>query len=69
MPQGTLRPSLASSATEAPRRIISPGVSRPAASWTTPPSDSAYIPMTVTEGWISFIDATTAQRTSATDAG
>jgi len=30
--------------------------------WTTPPSDSAYIPMTVTEGWISFIDATTAQR-------
>lgn len=30
--------------------------------WTTPPSDSAFIPMTVTEGWISFSDASRAQR-------
>lgn len=30
--------------------------------WSPPPDDSAYNPMTVTEGWITFIDASSAQR-------
>lgn len=30
--------------------------------WTAPPDDSAYIPMTVTEGWVTFVDASSAQR-------
>ena len=30
--------------------------------WSPPSSDSAYLPMMVTEGWITFIDASSAQR-------
>ncbi|HUC40684.1 MAG TPA: hypothetical protein VMR92_07595 [Gemmatimonadales bacterium] len=30
--------------------------------WSPPPSDSVYIPAKVTEGWIAFLDASSAQR-------
>ena len=30
--------------------------------WKPPPDDSAYLPMTVVEGWITFVDASSAQR-------
>jgi len=30
--------------------------------WDPPPSDSAYLPVRVTEGWIKFLDGSSAQR-------
>src|SRR5262245_7594666 len=30
--------------------------------WTAPPDDSAYLPVMVTEGWVKFIDGSSAQR-------
>ena len=30
--------------------------------WNPPPDDSAYLPMRVTEGWIKFLDGSSAQR-------
>ena len=30
--------------------------------WTAPLDDSAYVPGTITEGWITFLDASSAQR-------
>ena len=30
--------------------------------WSTPPSDSSYTPATITEGWVTLLDQTCAQR-------